>query len=358
MSRSLRPLLALLAVLVPLGLVACGGDRGETEASSSTDVNRLLEDTFGSKAKVESGRIDLGVAIDAQGQAAQELGGPIRFKLGGPFESRERGLPKFKLDLSAEAGGQVIDAGGTSTGEKGYVRFLGTEYVLSDLMYRQLEAGYEESQKDSRSRQSEQPTWERLGIDPRRWLTSPVNAGDAKVGDEDTIKITGGVDVPRMLDDIDTMLGKASQLGLQHSGPPARLPSQLTEREKREVADAVKDVKVEIYTGKQDRILRRMVIGAGVQDPKDPASGSAAVKLDLSLTDLGSDQQIEAPANARPFEELAAKLRSQGMGGGLGGAGGGAKGGPSDRKLRRYVKCVEDAGSDSAKAQKCADILR
>jgi hypothetical protein len=355
MSRSLRPLLALLALLVPLALVACGGDRGETEASSSTDVNRLLEDTFGSKAKVESGRIDLGVAIDAQGQAAHELGGPIRFKLGGPFESRERALPKFKLDLSAEAGGQVIDAGGTSTGEKGYVRFLGTDYVLSDLMYRQLEAGYEESQKDSRSRQREQPTWERLGIDPRRWLTSPVNAGDAKVGDEDTIKITGGVDVPRMLDDVDTMLGKASRLGLQNHG---RLPSQLTEREKREVAGAVSDVKVEIYTGKQDRVLRRMVIGAGVQDPKDPASGSATVKLDLSLTDLGSDQQIEAPANPRPFEELAAKLRSQGMGGGPGGAGGGAKGGPSDRKLRRYVKCVENAGSDSTKAQKCADILR
>jgi hypothetical protein len=355
MSRRLRPLLLLIAVLLPLGLVACGGDRGETEASSSTDVNRLLEDTFGNQAKVESGRIDLGVAIDAQGQAARELGGPIRFKLGGPFESRERGLPRFKLDISAEGGGQVVDAGATSTGDKGYVRFLGTDYVLSDLMYRQLEAGYEESQKDSRSRQSQQPTWERLGVDPRRWLTSPVNAGDAKVGDEDTIKITGGVDVPRMLDDIDTVLGKASQLGLRGHG---RLPSQLTEREKREVADAVSDVKVEIYTGKQDRVLRRMVIGADVQDAKNPGSGSATVKFDLSLTDLGADQEIEAPANARPFEELAAKLRSQGIGGGLGGAGGGAKGAPSDRKLRRYVKCVEDAGSDSAKAQKCADILR
>jgi hypothetical protein len=353
MSRRLRPLLVLLALLIPLGLVACGGVRGETEASSSTDVNRLLEDTFGNKAKVESGRIDVGVAIDAQGQAAQELGGPIRFKLGGPFESRDQGLPAFKLDFSAEASGQVVDAGATSTGEKGYVRFMGTDYVLSDLMYRQLQASYEESQKNSRSQKRDQPTWERLGVDPRRWLTAPVNAGDAKVGDEDTIKITGGVDVPRMLDDVDTLLGKASQLGLRSSG---HLPSDLTEREKREVADAVKDVKVEIYTGKQDRVLRRMAIAAGVQDPEDPASGSATVKFDLALTDLGSDQQIEAPADARPFEELAAKLRAQGVGGGLGG--GGAKGGPSDRKLRRYAQCVEDAGSDSAKARRCADILR
>ena len=50
-------------------------------------------------------------------------------------------------------------------------------------------------------------------MDPRKWLTDPRNAGEAKVGDADTIKITGGVDVDALLDDVNTALGKAASSG-------------------------------------------------------------------------------------------------------------------------------------------------
>ncbi len=55
-------------------------------------------------------------------------------------------------------------------------------------------------------------------MDPRKWLTDPKNEGDAKVGDDDTIKITGGVDVAKLLDDVNNALGKASSLGLGAAG--------------------------------------------------------------------------------------------------------------------------------------------
>ena len=42
MQRILRTLLCLMALLAVTGLVACGGD----EASSSTDVDKLLDETF------------------------------------------------------------------------------------------------------------------------------------------------------------------------------------------------------------------------------------------------------------------------------------------------------------------------
>ncbi len=43
-------------------------------------------------------------------------------------------------------------------------------------------------------------------MDPRKWLTDPKIDGDAKVGDDDTTKISGGVDVGKLLDDVNNAL--------------------------------------------------------------------------------------------------------------------------------------------------------
>ena len=347
MLSRLRPILAILLVLAGLGLVACGGGERGPEATASTDVDELLEDTFANDADVESGRFGLALRIDPQGAATRELGGPVSLKVGGPFESVERTLPKFDLDLAFDGAGESVAAGATSTGETGYVRFQGTDYVLSDLMFAQLKAGYEEQGK----RSGDEQQLMRLGIDPRRWLTDPRNAGEAKVGDEETIKITGGVDVPRMLDDVDAAMRKAGQLGLPGRHP---MPSRLSAADKREIAAAVEDVEVEIHTGRADRILRRMAVALDVRDPDDPASGSAAVKFAVSMTELGEDQTIEAPSGAKPFEQLAPKLR--GLGGGGAPPGGGSA--ASRAELQEYVDCVQRAGADRAAARRCADRLK
>ena len=155
-------------------------------------------------------------------------------------------------------------------------------------------------------------------MDPRKWLTDPKNEGDAKVGDDDTIKITGGIDVDALLDDVNNALEQASSLGLGGAG---QVPERLTEEQKRQVLEAVKDPRVEIYTGKEDKILRRMVVDLGVDDKASGTSGTVA--FDVSITDLNEDQDIAEPADAKPFDELLGQL------GGLGLGGAGAPGGGS-----------------------------
>jgi hypothetical protein len=338
MFRPLLLVLVLLAVVLGVGVAACSeSGSGETEATASTDAAQLLADTFANEDEVGSGRLD--VALTAEGRGARQ--GPTSVRVSGPFVRREGRLPEFDLDLALDGAGQTLAAGATSTGEKGYVSFQGTDYVLPELMYRQLQAGYEQAYKDGR-RPGE------LGLDPVRWVTDPANAGEARVGGEDTIKLTGGVDVPRMLDDVDALLGKAAALAPPGHG---RMPSGLTERHKRHIARAVDRAGVEVYTGRQDRILRRLVVSLDARDPDDRGSGAKAVKLDVSLTGVGEDQQIEAPASARPFEELRSRLGTLGMrvpGGRPGGA---------DRRLERYADCVRAAGSDRAKERACADLL-
>ena len=354
----LRPalLLSLLAALV-LAVAACGGsdEGGGEEASADTDVNELLTQTFTGSKKVESGNLDLKLQIEAQG-GDSSLQGPVRIALAGPFQAQDGGkLPKFRLEASVEGAGQSIKAGATSTGEKGFLSFQGTDYVVDDQVFQQFKAGYEEAQKKGTEQNQ---SFASLGMDPRKWLTDPKNEGEAKVGDEDTIKITGGVDVAKLLDDVNTALGKASSLGLDSTG---EVPEKLTDEQRRQVLEAVKDPRVEIYTGKDDQILRRMVVNLGIEDAASETSGTIA--FDISITDLNEEQDIAEPADPKPFADLLSQFGGLGLGAaaGGGGAAGGeepsAGGGGGGGDIEEYSKCVTDAGDDLDKVRECADLL-
>ena len=360
LTRARSLLLLLIATAL---LAACGGSDGE-EASSTTDVNQLLEETFSGKKDVKSGKFDFKVGIDAQGG---EQSGPIDVKLSGPFESQgAKEIPKFDMDFAFSGAGQSIKGGALSTGAKAFVNFNGQEYAVSDPVFRQLKAGYQEAQKQSEKQNGgKQPSLASLGIDPRKWLTNPKNAGEEKVGDADTIRITGGVDVAKLLDDVNVALGKAGSLGLQNSG---QLPQSLTPEQRKQVTDAVKDLQVQIFTGKEDKILRRMVIDVAVQPTETSKTGpqSAKLKLDFSLLELNEDQEFTAPTNTKPFDELLGQLGGLGgaLGGGAGGSGAGGSGGSASgggadqEQLDKYTQCITDAGSDTAKAQECAKLLQ
>jgi hypothetical protein len=338
----------LLAVLGLALLAGCGG--GGQEASSSTPVDQLLKETFSRNKDVHSGKLSLALKLDAPG--ASELQGPVSAQISGPFESRGKGkLPKFAMQAALQGGGQDIQAGLTSTGDKGYVSFQGTAYEVSDQVFRQFEKGYEQAQAQAQDGSGQGQSLTSLGIDPRRWLTDARNAGEAKVGDTDTIEITGGVDVPKLLDDVDTLLQRTRSLG----GSAAQgIPQQLTDKEKQQAADAVKKLAVQIYTGKEDKILRRMVVDAALQAPG--SSQQSTIHLDLQLTDVNEGQDISAPDNAKPFDELLRKLDGLGLGSASAGAGS-ASGGASADNLQKYSECIQKAGNDADKARKCADLL-
>jgi hypothetical protein len=358
-TRSLQPiLLALVAALtLALGVAACGGGSGD-QASSSTDVNQLLSDTFKGNKDVKSGKLNLALKVDAKG--AQGVNGPITMSVSGPFQSQGKGaLPKFDIDFAFSGAGQDIKAGLTSTGSKGFVNFQGTEYAVSPQVFQQFKAGFEQAQKNSSDKKQSQ-SLSSLGLDPRQWLTNPKNEGDAKVGNDDTIKITGGVDVNKLLDDVNQALQKTKQLGVQGT---QQLPSQLTPAQKKQVTDAIKHPKVEIYTGKDDKILRRMVVDLGIVPPKG-SSGSANINFDLSISDLNKDQTISEPSGAQPFDKLLSQLQGLGLGGlgstgGTGATGGTSSGGGSGNNadLKKYSDCVAKAGNDTQKARDCAKIL-
>src|SRR5688500_9471983 len=171
MPSRLRIALLLALATLSFGLVACGGDDAASE-----DVQTLLEEAVSSGKQVDSGNLAVKLEINAQG--SDELQGPVNLRLAGPFQSEgDKKLPKFQFDVSFEGAGQSFNAGATSTGEKGFVKFQGTDYAVSDQIFAQFKQGFEQAQEQAG--EGEDPSLATLGIDPLKWLTDAKNEGEA-----------------------------------------------------------------------------------------------------------------------------------------------------------------------------------
>ena len=319
-----------------LALVACGG------GDDDVDVDQVLKQTFGEDKDIKSGKLDLALRLDANGLAS--LQGPVTLRLAGPFASEGADqLPRFDFEADLNAGGQSVRAGAVSTGEKGFVTFQAQPYVLSDELYKQFRDGYAEQAKSDDG--DEGVSFKSLGVDPQRWLRDPESNGTEEVGGVETIRITAGIDVPRLLEDVNRILARAPEVEGQ---PRAR---QLTEDERRRIADAIEEAKLELWTGEEDKILRRLNVQLSFDVPEESRSQlqgltSGTIRFDLGLGDINGDQEITEPENARPFEELV-----QGASGGSGGTPAPENGGSAGSD---YERCVQEAGSDISKLQACA----
>lgn len=375
MSRALHLLTLLLVLLVPAALLgACGGDD-----SSGEDVNAVLQETFdGTGKSVESGKLDLSLKLDLEG-AGRGLDEPIAISLSGPFENQGEGkVPRFDFNLNLDGGGQQFQAGAVSTGAAAFVTVSDQAYKVDDATYKEFQQGYVKAQEESGEKESG-PSLQALGVDPRRWLENPKEVGIEEVGGTEAIHLTADVDVPALLEDVNRLVQAAGNLGVARD----QVPDQLTPAERARAAEALKSVKVDIWTGKDDKTLRRISLSLEIEVPEDERkkAGLSGGKVDLeyAIGDLNQPQKIEEPGNARPISDLNAALQSLGLGTGSrgsGGNGGGTSTTPQGSSTtpqgssttpqgssttaspsQAYLTCLEEAGDDAAKVSECSKLL-
>ncbi len=353
----LRPrLICLLAALIALAgvVTACGSD--------DASVDEVLAETFGEDKQIRSGRLDLTVRADVQGLPT--LRGPITVRLSGPFAATGKAeLPRFDLNLGLSGNGQSIEAGAVSTGDEGFLRFAGTSYALGAGLMRQVREGYAEQARCSAGREGG-VSLASLGVDPRRWLREAQDAGSEEVGGVETTHVRARVDVPRLLEDVNRVLARGSRPAADPCGTgerPGAPPAPLTATERRELARVVRDARVELWSGDEDRILRRMNVALRLAVPEDRRGAAGGLqggtlRFDLVLGAINEDQDIAAPKDAQPLGALTERF---GGGGGLPaipGLGGAGSGGGSERD--DYLRCLRDAGNDVERQQRCAALAR
>ena len=356
-----------MVILASLGVAACGSSSGR-----SGDPNTLLSQTFSGTHRVASGVLDLTLMINPSGSST--LNGPITLSFGGPFQSRGAGkLPKSNFTASASVLGHSVSLGILSTGTNGYVTLEGTSYQMPQATFQKLESSFAQV-ASSPGGGNGSGTLGKLGIQPLHWLTHPTIVGTENVGGAQTTHIHAGVNVPALLNDLNTVLEKASSLGVSGT---SSLRSGLPPATRTKIAAAIENPSVDVWTGKDDKTIRRLTVALTVPVTGNTSAQlggmtSADIRLTMQYSNLGVPQTITAPTTVRPFSEFQAKLAAfvqalqTAAAGALGssGAGGGNSGGAgttpstgSASSVQKYSQCIQQAGGDVSKMQKCASLL-
>jgi hypothetical protein len=357
-----------MVVLASLGLAACG-----SASSGSANPNTLLSQTFTGTHKVTSGNLNLTLAIDASGSSL--LSGPITLSFGGPFQTRGAGkLPESNFTVSATALGRSVAVGVISTGTAGYVTLQGASYRMPQATFRKLESSFSQLASTPGS-SSGSGTLGKLGIQPLKWLTNPTVVGNENVGGAQTTHIHAGVNVNALLTDLNTVLEKASSLGVSGANT---LKSGIPATDRTKIASEIKSPSVDIWTGTSDKTIRRLTITltlpiTGKTSSELGGLKSADISLTMQYSDLNQPQTIKAPTTVRPFSEFQSKLNAfvqqiEGAAGGAlgsgsssssGGSSSGSSGGTAtgSSSVTKYSQCIQKAGGDVGKMQKCAALL-
>jgi len=328
LASSLRSVVLLSAG----GLTACGG--GEEGAAE------VLEQTFaGQGERFDSGRLAVGLRLTPTGDRGQGSLGSLSARLEGPFVAAEGddGVPRFDLELSLDAGPASRSAGLVSTGDALFVRAQGQTVQLPDAQFQEFARGVREGGEEGGG-----TTLASLGIDPRGWLTDPRRVGGEEIAGTETIHVRAGIDVARLLADVDRLLAQAARLGVGEG----QAPRSLTPQQRELITQAVRSARMDVWTGEDDKVLRRLRVEVGYAVPEQARQqvglGRGTLALELGVSELNEDQEIEAPRNA---------MRAPAAPGGGGTQGGGQLGSPE------YNRCLQQAGDDIAAVQQCARLL-
>jgi hypothetical protein len=362
---------SVLAVLAT-ALVACGGGGG----GGGEDPQKVLDQTFSSdNESVKSA--DVSVKFNAN--ASGSKGGTIDAQLSGPFESQgDNQLPKFnftaKLNESGSVGSTNFEGGLASTGDAGFVNYKGSDYEVPASVFDQIKTSFAQaSGQQGQNKQSAGALLEQLGISsPQDLLTNVKDEGDADVEGTSTNHISGDLDLGKTIDALKSALTNASALGAL-GGSSTQLPSasQLDQ-----VKSAIKTAHFDLYSGKDDHILRRLTINLSIVPPAGTSPGVDKVDLtlDISLGGVNESQTITAPSNAKPLSDLLTQLGVNpaslgalgGLGGGVPGSGivgkgtattppSGVPSGTNAAQAQKYLNCVSKANS-ATDLQACSSL--
>jgi hypothetical protein len=343
---SIRARVATIALIVilPAALGGCfgGGDGG---GGGSEDPQQVLDQTFNNPTKVTSGHLNVSLSGSAQGAQS----GNFTASIDGPFQGEEgnsTALPQLDLTakISASGAGQSFsfDGGLIATQDDAYVEYRGQAYDVGKDTFAQFKKAYEQqaaAAEAQRNSQNATSIFKQFGIDPSTWLTNVTNEGDADVEGTDTIHVHGDADIGRIVAD----LGKVAQKAAPSGAAQAFTPAQLNQ-----LKSSIQDASVDVYSGKDDHLLRKLGLSLTIAPPASAQSPVSSVHVDFSLTvsDVNQAQTITAPSSSQPIAGLLKQLGVGGIGplGGLGGAGstgGGAA--PGAGPSQDYLKCVQQA---------------
>jgi hypothetical protein len=303
-----RRLAALgLSTVAALAIAACGGSGHRAASARAGTPSVLLSKTFRATGAIESGLVDLHLALTLNGDAA--LGGaPLSLDVTGPFQ--RDGAGHLATDLT------ITLAAASKTHTFGLDIVDGTLYVGIGGNFYELPANALHMPGGATGASGAAGLFASLGIDPRSWLTDAHDAGTAKVGGVDIDHFTAGVDSQKLFADLSKLVAQRLSGATGASGSISNVTSGL-----QLVASAITSAQLDVYTGVADHVIRRVHVVVAFKVPSIASSfvgglTGGSLDFDATLTQLNAPQTVTAPANAQPVSAIRGALGRLGLGAG------------------------------------------
>jgi hypothetical protein len=250
----------LLVLVATSALLAagCGGDAGEAK--------RELRQTAARLDTIRSGNLDLRLVV----LPATGTKGRVGFTLRGPFALRQGGLPVADITYTQLAGARSSAATFVSNGTTAYAKVGSRKISLPPAATDEIK----------RAAGSPAGTGTLSGLRIDTWLRDPSISDGGSVGGADTDHVSAKLDV---VNAANGLLGFVRQLG--------RDAPTISGDSANRLENAVKSSSVDVWTGKRDHLLRRLLLkvklGFDVPSELKRALGQvvgASVVFDLAIS--------------------------------------------------------------------------
>ena len=266
-----------LAVLVAVAARAgCGGGGG--------DANRILSRTAADLGKIRSGDLTLRLVVSPR----EGTKGRIGFALRGPFALRRGALPIARIAYTQIAGARQATVTFLSTGDKAYALANGKAYELP------VSAAEQVRQAASGLGGSGSGGLGSFRVDS--WFDHPMAEDGGEVGGADTDHVMADLDVVAAANGLLELVR-----GLGRETP--RIQGQQADQ----LRDAVESSSIDVWSGKDDHLLRRLLLeaqlGFDVPDSLRRALGDvvgARVEFELAVSNPNQPVHVSPPANPLP----------------------------------------------------------
>jgi hypothetical protein len=307
-----RPLILATCALA-LVAAGCGGSSKKSDTTapaasgSSSSGSAATDAGLFSGIKQQDGPAKLDLALNVKldgaptgaGAAGALLSQPISLKVNGVTDSAKKASD---VDLALNLGALALNAKVLSDGTKSWIKYDDNWYVLDTSALAGAAGGVTGSSAKPPSVDTSKLR-AALG-DPSQFFKDAKKVGDEKVGDIDTEHITGTLDVAKALDAAKSVSGTA--------GTSGTTTTPIDPAQAQKIEDAFKDPKVDVWIGKDDRVVHRLAFK--LNGDLSGLSGGATqgvngVAVDLDATMLPADSPtITPPANAKSTQELLAQI--------------------------------------------------